>query len=145
MWDERRMQMIRQVINRIMFTGTIVLLVTVVFVGSARAAAPRLIMVYGLCLSKPVILDDWAENGQILGVEESNIRPTDLSNRPYFHLALFWGPEWDQYMREGKPLQKLHTDQANQYGRLYPAVGSENPIIVIEPPPLGPSRYFGQV
>ena len=104
-----------------------------------EAAAPRVIMVSGTGLCRPVILDDWPENRDLmesvaLGGE---VKPEDLIGRPYLEMGLFWGSEWVQYVDEGKPLDALSIEQASQYGRFYPAVGDAPAAMVIESVPMG--------
>src|SRR5713226_4809934 len=80
-----------------LFTG-------IVFAKYADAAAPRLIMVYGSPLTKPVVLSDWRENLEFMAsiTQQSSVTPEELRRRPYLKLALFWGPEWARYVEEGK-------------------------------------------
>jgi hypothetical protein len=95
----------------------------------ATAAAPRLIMVYGGPLARPVVLADWWGNLAVITGEAVDVRPEGLSARPYLNLALFWGPRWDTYVRDGGSLDALHPEQANEHARFYPAVG-EAPALV---------------
>ena len=127
---------VKTVLGVALFTGT-------VFAKCADAAAPRLIMVYGSPLTKPVILSNWRENLEFMSsiTQESSVTPEELRRRPYVKLALFWGPEWAQYVEEGKPIDRLRPEQANQQGRFYPAVGRAGPVVTLDMPPgsVGPS------
>lgn len=100
----------------------------------ASAAAPNLVMIYGPSLVRPIILTDWQENGQLIPTADQGvaITPNELIARPYFNLALFWGPAWMEYMNAGKPLNVLQPDQANQHAKFYPAVGTADPIFVFD-------------
>lgn len=120
------------------------LLVAAAFAVPAEAAAPRLIMVYGSSLSRPVLLTDWEENRRVLGVEEPRVAPDELAGQPYFELALFWGPGWDESVRDGKPLHVLRPEQANQHARLYPGIGDADGFIVFRSIP-GPGSLVRRV
>ncbi len=127
---------VKTLLGATLFTG-------IVFAKHADAAAPRLIMVYGSPLRKPVILGNWRENLEFMSsiTQQSSVTPEELRRRPYLRLALFWGPEWAQYVEEGKPIDKLRPEQANQQGRFYPAVGHASPVVTLDMPPgsVGPS------
>jgi len=103
-------------------------LVALLCVTRLEAAAPRLLMVYGASLQKPVLLSDW---GEIFKMFTSTPAETDvnLNDRPFFELALFWGPDWNAYVNDGKPLDMLLPEDANQKGRFYPAFG-DNPAVI---------------
>ena len=118
------------------------LLVAGAAVRPAAAAAPRLLMIYGGPLAKPVILDNWAENGSVFGDEMPTIKPADLEGRPYLKLALFGGPRWRDYVDAGKPLDALRPEDANQHGRFYPPFGGAAPLITLDsiPGPGWPVR-----
>lgn len=118
--SERRMFCRRY---RVPLALTLALLIGTALVSPVLAAAPRIIMIYGPPLAQPIVLSDWVENGRFMGsiTEGSNITSEELTGRPYLELAFFWGAEWDQYVKEGKPLAALRPEQANQHGRFYPA------------------------
>ncbi len=99
-------------------------------VGTASAAVPRLVLVYGPPLAAPVLLTDWTENGWVIsGNEQDPSTSSQLEGRPYLEVAWFWGPQWDDYVGAGKPLQDLRPDQANGRGRFYPALGDAPAIV----------------
>ncbi len=56
------------------------------------------------------------------------------------------GDQWDDYVRSGQPRDQVRPEQANQYGRLYPAVGGGGPLIVLGsiPGPGVPMRRVTQ-
>jgi len=89
----------------------------------AYAAVPRIVLVYGPPLGRPVIMADWADNGWVVGGSELDPLAEDLDGRPYLEVAFFWGGQWDDYVRSGKPLDALQLEQASGYGRFYPAMG----------------------
>jgi hypothetical protein len=115
------------------------ILLALAFAVPVEAAAPRVIMVSGPGLCQPVILDDWPEN---LDLMESialggEVKPEDLIGRPYLEMGLFWGPEWVQYVDEGKPIDNLRMEEANQYGRFYQALDYATAAIVVQSGPMG--------
>ncbi len=114
-------------------------LLALAYAAPAEAAAPRVIMVSGPGLCQPLILDDWSEN---LDLMESialgdELKAVDVTGRPYLELGFFWGPEWVQYVDEGKPLDTLRMEQADQFGRFYPALDNATAAMVIESVPMG--------
>lgn len=102
----------------------------------AEAAAPRLLMVYGPPLARPVLLTEWAQNGTVLGAlldaDQVDGALSRLAVRPYLDLALRWGTAWDAHVRAGKPLAELRPEQANQRGRLFPATAGGAALILLE-------------
>ncbi|TML66173.1 MAG: hypothetical protein E6G22_00605 [Actinobacteria bacterium] len=86
----------------------------------AHAAAPNYILVSGPGLEQPILLDDWAENLELLvavGNSPRAKRPAlrGLARRPRFDLAEFWA--WSANPAPTDP------SQANQHGSFYPAHG----------------------
>lgn len=102
----------------------VALLVAACVAESAKAAAPRLIMVSGPALSSPVTLSNWDEIGRFVQAVANESPAADrasLAGRPSLRLALFWDARiWEPYVRQGR-LASLRPDQANQFGRFYPA------------------------
>jgi hypothetical protein len=105
-----------------------VLLTALLCVTSLEAAAPRLLMIYGAYLQKPVLLSDGAEIFKIF-TSTPNETDLDLKEQPFFELALFWGPVWNAYVNDGKPLHKVRPEDTDQKGRLYPAFGDKPAVI----------------
>ena len=61
-------------------------------------AAPRIIIVYGRSVAKPVVLRDWQQNLSLMQslVPEAGSsipRPVAIDSLP---MALFWGGEWTE-------------------------------------------------
>jgi hypothetical protein len=109
---------------------------------AAGAAAPRIIMVTGPGLEEPVFFTDYLENLDLMvafqqgrEIEEGRIvDPKELRRRPYLELWLFWGDtQWEPYVREGR-LTELRREQANQYGRFYPAFGRRTAVMNLDVP-----------
>jgi hypothetical protein len=99
-----------------------------------NAAAPRLALVSGALLERPVLIQDWDDTMRIMaGINNRASAPSDaLTGRPYYELALFWGMEWVQYVNDGRPVTALKPEQANQHARFYPAVGMAPALVVFE-------------
>src|SRR5688572_7614803 len=97
------------------------LLLAVAVVCPVEAAAPRLLIVHGKPLKKPVLLSDWREIFKLIttSTESAGMSSRELEGRPYLELALFWGPDWARYVDEGNPLDKLRPEDANQNGWFY--------------------------
>jgi hypothetical protein len=108
----------------------------------AGAAAPRIMMVTGPGLDEPVFLTDYSENLDLMlafqrgrEIDEGRVvDPKELRRRPYLELWLFWGEnQWEPYVREGR-LADLTREQANQYGRFYPALGARDAVMNLDVP-----------
>jgi hypothetical protein len=81
-------------------------------------------MVSGPPLSSPVTLSNWDEIGRLVQAVANESPAADrasLAGRPSLRLALFWDARiWEPYIRQGR-LASLRPEQANQFGRFYPA------------------------
>jgi hypothetical protein len=67
--------------------------------------------------------------------EEANITRDALAGRPYFQMAMFWGEEWVGTARDEQALGEVEYEEADQYGRFYPALGAIPAIITLETVP----------
>ena len=114
-----------------------VVAIVVASVVSLNAAAPRLILISGPLLERPILIEDWDDNARIMaGINERTVAQSEpLVDRPFFELALFWGLEWVQYANDGRPLAHLKPEQANQHARFYPAVGAAPALVVFRDEP----------
>jgi hypothetical protein len=105
-------------------------------------------MVSGAPLAKPVLLSDWGEITTLYGMLFNG--PAALSElrggRPSLQLALFWDANvWEPYVRDGR-LGSLRPEQADQFGRFYPAVPDgpglvELPGVGTWPKRVSPQRW----
>lgn len=109
-------------------------LTAVVDASPALAAGPRIILVTGGSLSKTVILEDWNENLTIMVAANHAVDPKveDLAHRPSFRLAMFWGSEWDDYLKAGKDPNLLRPDQTAQHGGYYPPTGDHAAVFTFD-------------
>jgi hypothetical protein len=98
---------------------------------SAFAAAPRIIIVAGGGLAKPVVLDDWHENLAIMlaATDGVDARIESLSARPWYRIAMFWGQRWEQYMQAGNDPRALHIEEADQLARYYPPTAAHAAVL----------------
>jgi hypothetical protein len=121
----------RSLLRALLLTNLMVLFV---FTCRVDAAGPRLILVDGGALTKPVILDDWKENVDLIHAlaEEAKVQQEELAGRPYLELAFFSGPYWAHYVDDGRSLDQLRLESGDQRGRLYPGVGGSAPIITYD-------------
>lgn len=130
--------------RRVVATSAVLFALMFPFPPPAAAAAPWLLLVYGGGLVEPVIIADWYENHEFLLAtsDPTSVPSTELAGRPYFSLALFWGPEWAGYAERGGSLAALRPEQANQRGRFHPAYGDRQAILVLTalPAPTVPPR-----
>lgn len=120
-----------------LLTGVLILLASTVIASPAVAASPWFMMFYGSPLSKPIVLKNSKGDFENFIVLENTkvmyIEPESLDGRSYVKMALFWGPEWQRYRDEGKPVDALRPEQANQHARFYPTVDGADALIVIDP------------
>jgi hypothetical protein len=104
---------------------------------SVSAAGPRLILVTSPLLERPAVLKNWEENVRLLGAvaNPTIVEAGTLAGRPFYSLALFWGPEWAQYIDDGGSVTAVRPEQANQHARFYPAAGAAPALFVFEDQP----------
>lgn len=132
--------------QRTLTVAVIVLVAVLLVAGPAQAAAPRLIMVSGAPLAKPVLLSDWDEIATLYGMLFNGpAAPSEPRvGRPSLQLALFWNAGiWEPYVREGR-LGSLRPEQANQFGRFYPAVPGGPALVQLPGVGTWPKRVHPQ-
>jgi hypothetical protein len=102
-----------------------------VWASAASAAAPRIVIVSGAPLARQVAISDWQRIFVIVGeLQSAATAPrAQLRARPRLHLALFWGPAWNDYLKQGKSADALRPAQADQAGTFYPATGGHPALI----------------
>jgi len=109
------------------FTALCSAIVTaLVLAPQAGAAAPRYILVSGPCLSEPVLLESWSENGTLLSALVAAPRVKGIRavrHRQRLDLALFWGTPAEQ--------PPTRPSDANQHGWFYPAHGRRAALVDI--------------
>src|SRR5579872_66877 len=98
----------------------------------ASAKGPRIMIVYGHSLPRPVIISNWRDNAVLMVAanDAMSVLHAHVRGRPYLTMALFWGTEWVRYMSQRKPPSRLKPSQANQFARFYPAYGSDPALLV---------------
>lgn len=136
--------MIRYQGPRLFLAALAALAVTLSTASVALAAAPRIMIVTGDDLSRPVVLDDWQENLAIMTAATN--RPLDrtgedLDHRPSYRIGMFWGSDWNAYVEAGKDPGALHLDQANQLGRYYPPTRNHAAVFTFDAIP-GPGALI---
>ena len=98
----------------------------VLFGTTADAAYPRLLMVYGKSLAKPIVVENALDVVKVIEHATDDASVSGLEDRPYLELALFWGNEWNRYMDEGKPVNQLRPEDVTPFdnipirGKFYP-------------------------
>jgi hypothetical protein len=109
----------------------------------AQAAYPRLILISGAELEKPIVLDKVDDIVSLTTAiaKALSVPPEQVEGRPSFRLSLFWGDDlWEPYVREGR-LDELRPEQANQEGRFYPTYdGREAVVDLLVSGRAGPKR-----
>jgi hypothetical protein len=90
---------------------------------AASAAAPRIVIFSGGPLERQIVVSDWRA---IFAVTQSMVAaraaaPAQVAHRPSLRVSMFWGPGWNEYLREGKDPKALRPGQSDQTGRFYPA------------------------
>jgi len=106
-------------------------------VASLDAKGPRLVLISGPLLTRPILIEDWMDTSRLTaGINErADQEPKALADRPVYELALFCGMKWVTYVDDGRPLTTLTADQANQHARFYPAVGAAPAVVVFQDEP----------
>src|SRR5258708_36013665 len=101
------------------------------------AAWPRISMVYGDGLPSPIFLSDSEENSALMSAAtEADVSKDELAGRPYFHLALFSGNEWDGYAHSCQPGKEVSSRPSNQCGPDYTATAQAHAVLTSERIPV---------
>ncbi len=108
-----------------------ILLAVLLTSSPAQGAYPRVILISGSELEKPVVFYKLRDIANLTNAiaESPSVPSEQVKGRAYFRLSLFWGDDtWEPYVREGR-LNELRPEQANQEGRFYPASDGRKAVI----------------
>jgi hypothetical protein len=99
------------------------LIALLVGASAAAAAAPRIVILSGGPLQHQIVVSDWRA---IFAVTQATVAaraaaPAQAAHRPWIRVSMFWGPGWNDYLRQGKDPKALRPSQSDQTGRFYPA------------------------
>jgi hypothetical protein len=94
-----------------------------VVVNAAAAAAPRIVIFSEPPLQHQIVVSDWHA---IFAVTQATVSAPavarrELAGRPSLRVSMFWGPGWNDYVRQGRDPKALRPAQADQVGRFFPA------------------------
>ena len=92
-------------------------------VDAGSAAAPRIVIFSGAPLEHQIVVSDWHA---IFAVTQATVGAPAvprrrLAGRPSLRVSMFWGPGWNDYVRQGGDPKALRPAQADQVGRFFPA------------------------
>jgi hypothetical protein len=114
----------------------LVITIAVVFMASlsSLAAGPRIIMIHGDPLTRPVILDNFQENLDLLHAtaNDAGISSKELANRPFLEMELFAGPYWVRFAEANNLQDTLDPNSSDSRARYYPAVDGNEAIMAYE-------------
>lgn len=101
---------------------------------SALAKGPAIMMVYGPPLLKSVAISNGNDNAvfAFATADSTSVMHAKLKGRPYMKVAMFWGSQWNSYLKHHSSLSGLSAARANQFARLYPAYGSAPSFFVLD-------------
>lgn len=101
---------------------------------SADAAAPWYTLITGDALRKPVLVDSWAENYEIISGDTFEGPLPHAGERPHLDVALYWGAAWDP--SANKPLTPPRDPAlGDQTGRFYPEYKGSQAALILNPVP----------
>lgn len=101
------------------------------------AAYPRLLMIHGAPLSRPLVVENPRDIVKVIDGPRDGVDLKGLDRRRYLELALFWGNEWNRYMDEGKPASQLKPQDVTAFGNIpirgkfYPACNDAPALITL--------------
>jgi hypothetical protein len=100
---------------------------------TAHAAAPRIVIFSGKPVAHQVVVSNWLSILRVVDqVAPAPVaRDADLAGRPHLKVSMFWGPQWSEYLSEGKRASSLRPSQADQFGRFYPAWHGKPAVIAL--------------
>lgn len=98
----------------------------------ALAARPCVVLFYGGALATPIAVNGCSASSWLLAGPPAPITPAMLEGRPSFQLAFFWNAIWVDDGTAAASPDWLRPEQANQYGRFYPALGVAPAILAMD-------------
>jgi hypothetical protein len=105
-----------------------------------HAAAPAIIMFYGDPLERPLFVTPRSPALDFLFFGRDSAPPvlneTDLKDRAFVKVAMFWGGDWRKYVDDRQLLSTLRPEDANQHGRLYLPTATQ-PAVALKTPGYG--------
>jgi hypothetical protein len=132
-----------------------VAVLALVAVSPASAAAPRIVIFSGGPLRHQIVISDWRS---IFAVTQATVGAraaprAQLAHRPSLRVSMFWGPGWNEYIREGKDPRALRPGQSDQTGWFFPAYRGRPALMDLQwsgrgprhvpPPALSVLKRFG--
>jgi hypothetical protein len=118
--------------TRVVVALSLIVLGAGVATGAAQAAAPRILIVSGSPLPRQVVISNWNSIFRVVEQLAANGRPaprSQLAGRPRLRVSMFWGPQWNDYLRSGHSPALLRPRQADQHGSFYPAYRGRPAVI----------------
>lgn len=96
----------------------------------------------GRPLARPVVISDWREIArfQQAVLTSPSVGPRALAGRPSLRISLFWGPGWNDYVDQHRPLSRLRPRDADTFGRFYPAWRGRPAVVDLSYVEHGPKR-----
>ncbi len=124
----------RQRIRRPMVLVVLASLALATTTAPALAKGPRIMLVYGAPLAKPVVMSNWRDNATVMfaAADSTSVMHANLAHRPSLRVAMFWGLHWMRYMRHHRPLRNVRPAEADQFARFYPAYGTRPALFVFD-------------
>jgi hypothetical protein len=124
----------KHVVRRILLLIVVLLLALTTGAIPALAKGPRIMMVYGTPLVRPIVISNWRDTAELMIATNDSMSTSHarLQGRPSLHVAMFWGMQWVHYMQQHKSLAALRPRQADQFARLYPAYGTAPALFVFD-------------
>lgn len=112
-----------------LLAGMVALIVMAIGSRALQAQGATVLMFYGGTMKTPVLVTgaDAAAFNNVIA--RSSITVSELADRPYISVALFWGSRTDP-ANNRTPLADLKPSMAWQHGRFYPAVPGKPALLL---------------
>ena len=115
----------------------LLILVAAVIPRKASASWPWFIVVHDQKLAAPILIRDAEDLKQLMfgttrsaSVDSVDATGERLKSRPSIEVALFWGPEWRDFLAQGGDPSTVAVEKASQAGRIFLADESEPAIFL---------------